>query len=295
MFINGVEIEDTFAEAFQMYGTRLIITALTPEWAMTTATVVTGFATSVIGCGCEAGIEGVVEDTPDGRPGVAVLFFSMSKSDLEKQLLNRVGQGIMTAPTTACYSGLSAPDKIGVGSKIRYFGDGYQISKLVDGRRFWRIPVMDGEFILEESFGFKKAVGGGNFLILGTDLPQTLQAAEAAVEAMRGIKGVAFPFPGGIVRSGSKVGSKYKFLTASTNTAYCPTIKGQVESSLEEAVNCVLEIVIDGLELEDVEEAMRKGIKAACRPGIVKISAGNYGGSLGKYQIHLTDILERAL
>lgn len=295
MFINGVEIEDTFAEAFQMYGTRIIITAITPEWAMTTAAVATGFATSVIGCGCEAGIEGIVEDTPDGRPGVAVLFFGMSKGDLEKQLLNRVGQGIMTAPTSACYNGLSVPERLEVGGKIRYFGDGYQISKLVDGRRFWRIPVMEGEFILEESFGFKKSVGGGNFLILGEDLPRTLEAAEAAVEAMGGIKGVAFPFPGGIVRSGSKVGSRYKFLTASTNTAYCPTIKGQVESSLEESVGCVLEIVIDGLELEDVEEAMRKGIEAACRPGIVKISAGNYGGNLGKYQIHLTDILERAL
>lgn len=292
MFINGVAVEKTFAEAFQMYGTRMIITAITPEWAMTTAMVVTGFATSVIGCGCEAGIEGTVADTPDGRPGVALLFFGMSKNDLEKQLIKRVGQGIMTAPTSACYNGLPVPERLEVGGKIRYFGDGYQISKLVDGRRFWRIPVMEGEFILEETFGVKKAVGGGNFLILGENVPRTLEAAEIAVKAMRGIEGVALPFPGGIVRSGSKVGSKYKFLSASTNTAYCPTIKGQVESSLEGAVGCVLEIVIDGLDLEGVEEAMRRGIRAACRPGIVKITAGNYGGDLGKYQIHLADILE---
>ncbi|MGI6406466.1 MAG: formylmethanofuran--tetrahydromethanopterin N-formyltransferase [Syntrophaceticus sp.] len=295
MFINGVMIEDTFAEAFQMYGTRLIITAISPKWAMTTAQVVTGFATSVIGCGCEAGIEGMVEDTPDGRPGVSCLFFGMSKKDLEKQLLNRVGQGIMTAPTSACYNGLDVPDRLEVGGKIRYFGDGYQISKLINGRRFWRIPVMEGEFILEEEFGVKKSVGGGNFLILGEDVPKTLEAAEAAVEAMRGVRGVALPFPGGIVRSGSKVGSQYKFLSASTNTAYCPTIKGQVKSSLDEAVGCVLEIVIDGLDLEGVEEAMRLGIKAACKPGIVKITAGNYGGSLGKFHLHLADILECAL
>ncbi|NLA26978.1 MAG: formylmethanofuran--tetrahydromethanopterin N-formyltransferase [Firmicutes bacterium] len=295
MFINGVAIEDTFAEAFQMYGTRIIITAITPEWAMTTARVVTGFATSVIGCGCEAGIEGTVEDTPDGRPGVAVLFFGMSKNDLEKQLIKRVGQGIMTAPTSACYNGLPVTERLEVGGKIRFFGDGFQISKVVEGRRFWRIPVMEGEFILEESFGVKKSVGGGNFLILGEDLRRTLEAAETAVRAMTGIKGVALPFPGGIVRSGSKVGSRYKFLTASTNTPYCPTIKGQVQSSLEDTVGCVLEIVIDGLDLEDVEEAMRRGIEAACGPGIVKISAGNYGGNLGKYKIHLTDILERAL
>ncbi len=291
MFINRVEIEDTFAEAFQMYGTRLIITAVSEKWAMTTAQVVTGFATSVIGCGCEAGIEGVLEKTPDGRPGVSVLFFAMSKKELEKQMMRRLGQGIMTAPSTACYNGLDAPDRIDIGGKIRFFGDGFQISKLIDGIRYWRIPVMEGEFIVEESVGMKKSVGGGNFLILGVDLAHTLNAAELAVEAIRGMEGIALPFPGGIVRSGSKVGSKYKFLSASTNTAYCPTIRNQVDSALSPDIGCVLEIVINGLEEEAVKKATGAGIRAACVAGVKKISAGNYGGNLGKYQIHLHDVL----
>lgn len=292
MRINGVEIEDTFAEAFKMYGSRFIISAASKKWAMEAATRVTGFATSVIGCGCEAGIEGEIppDETPDGRPGVSILIFTMGKKGMEEQLVNRVGQTIMTCPTTACFNGLEGEEKVKVGGKLRYFGDGFQISKLLDGRRLWRIPVMDGEFVVEDSFGIQKAVGGGNFLILGKNLEATLEAAERAVEGMRGVKGMVMPFPGGVVRSGSKISSKYKFLHASTNTAFCPTIKRQIESQLPEEVNCVLEIVIDGLDEGTVREAMQLGIKTACIPGIVRISAGNYGGTLGQYQIYLHEL-----
>lgn len=294
MRINGVEIEDTFAEAFKMYGSRFIISAVNQKWAMEAASKVTGFATSVIGCGCEAGIEGEVpsDETLDGRPGVSILIFTMGKKGMQEQLVNRIGQTVMTCPTTACFNGLEGEEKVKVGGKLRYFGDGFQISKLLDGRRLWRIPVMDGEFVVEDSFGIQPAVGGGNFLILGKDLEVTLEAVERAIEEMKGVKGVAMPFPGGIVRSGSKISSKYKFMHASTNTAFCPTIKRQVESQLSEKVNCVLEIVIDGLDEEVVREVMKLGIKAACIRGIERISAGNYGGTLGQYQIHLHELFK---
>jgi formylmethanofuran--tetrahydromethanopterin N-formyltransferase len=289
--INGVEIEDTFAEGFKMWGTRVIITAKNRKWALEAATKMTGFATSVIGCKCEAGIESEVTDTPDGRPGFSVLLFTPSKDDLPKRLMERVGQTVMTCPTTACFNGLPSDSMLSIGGQLRYFGDGYQASKVIDGRRFWRIPVMEGEFLIEEKFGMQRSVGGGNFLILGENGDVTLEATERAVEAMQKVRGVVLPFPGGIVRSGSKTRSRYKFLIASTNDAYCPTLRGSVDSALPESVNCVLEIVIDGLDLPSVEESTRVGIRAACIPGIRRISAGNYGGTLGQFQIHLHKVL----
>jgi len=294
MQINNVEIEDTFAEAFKMWGSRLIITAINERWAMTAAQVVTGFATSIIGCGCEAGIGGLVspEQTPDGRPGVLVLFFTMSKGDMEKYLLLRLGQCVMTTPTSACYNDLLSDAKVKVGGKLRYFGDGFQSSKLLEERRLWRVPVMDGEFVIEESFGLKEAVGGGNFIILGDNQTNALAAAEAAVEAIREVPGVILPFPGGIVRSGSKLGSRYKGQNVSINTAYCPTIRRQVDSALPEGVNAVMEIVIDGLDEEAVRLASRVGIQAACRSGVFRISAGNYGGKLGQYHFHLHKVMD---
>jgi formylmethanofuran--tetrahydromethanopterin N-formyltransferase len=293
MEINGVTIEDTFAEAFKMWGSRLIITAATAQWAMTTAQAATGFGTSIIGCGCEAGIGRVLESdqTPDGRPGVEVLFFTTSKKSIAPVLLVRVGQCIMTAPTSACFNGLVAEKTVAVGGKLRYFGDGFQSSKLIDGRRVWRVPVMDGEFVIEEDFGMQKSVGGGNFLILAESQTAALEASEQAVAAMRQVPDIIMPFPGGIVRSGSKTSSIYKGMTASTNTAYCPTIRQQVESVLPEGVNSVMEIVIDGLNEEAIAEAMRHGVAAACQPGVVRISAGNYGGTLGQFQFHLNRIM----
>ncbi len=292
MEINGVEIEDTFAEAFKMWGTRVIITACNPRWATIAATSMTGFATSVIGCKCEAGIEGVPAETPDGRPGVSVLLFTPGKDDLPKRLMERVGQCVMTCPTTACYNGLASDTSIPIGGQLRYFGDGYQSSKLIGGRRFWRIPVMEGEFLIEEKFGMQRSVGGGNFLILGEDPAATLEAAERAVAAMSAVPGVVLPFPGGIVRSGSKTSSRYKFLIASTNDAFCPTLAGVAATALPAGINSVLEIVIDGLDVAAVEEATRVGIRAACIPGVRRISAGNYGGTLGQFQVHLRRVLE---
>jgi formylmethanofuran--tetrahydromethanopterin N-formyltransferase len=293
MFIHSTEIVDTFAEAFQMWGARVVITAENRKWASAAARSMTGFATSVIGCRCEAGIESEIpaEETPDGRPGVSVLLFGGSADGVGKRLVERIGQCVMTCPTTACFNGLDAEKTVAVGGKLRYFGDGYQIAKQLAGRRLWRVPVMEGEFVVDESFGVQPAVGGGNFLVLGRDLAVALEAVEAAVEAMQ-VPGVILPFPDGVVRSGSKPGSKYKALPASTNDAYCPTLRGvAAQTLLPEDVNCVLEIVVDGLDEAAVRESMRLGIRAAAREGIVRITAGNYGGNLGQYQIGLHELL----
>jgi formylmethanofuran--tetrahydromethanopterin N-formyltransferase len=294
-YINGVEIEDTFAEAFGMWSSRVIITAVNRKWAREAAAKMTGFATSVIACGCEAGIESDLEDTPDGRPGVSVLLFATTKDLLARHLVDRIGQCVLTCATAACFNGLQCEDQVSVGGQLRFFGDTFQISKIIDGRRHWRIPVMEGEFLVEEKFGVQRAIGGGNFLILGSAHPVALQAAELAVDAMRGIPGVILPFPGGIVRSGSKVGSRYKFLRASTNDSYCPSLRSLVSSALPEGVNSVFEIVIDGLDVEAIERAIYAGVLAACIPGIRRIAAGNYGGNLGKFKFYLHRILQEAV
>ncbi len=293
-YINGVEIEDTFAEGFGIWAGRVIISAVNRKWARRAALTMTGYATSVIGCGCEAGIEAEVPQAPDGRPGVSVLVFARNKELLAEQLVGRIGQCVLTCPTTACFNGLSCEEEVSVGKQLRFFGDGFQNSKVIGGRRYWRIPVMEGEFLVEEKFGVQRAVAGGNILILGNDPAITLRSAELAARAMRRVQDVILPFPGGIVRSGSKVGSRYKFLRASTNDAYCPTLRGLVDCALPEGVNTVFEIVVDGLNTEAVERAMRAGILSACIPGIRRISAGNYGGNLGKFKFHLHKILDEA-
>jgi formylmethanofuran--tetrahydromethanopterin N-formyltransferase len=295
--LNGVAIEDTFAEAFPMRATRLVITADRVRWAQTAAVSMTGFATSVIACGCEAGIERELapHETPDGRPGISVLLFAMSSKDLAKQLRNRVGQCVLTCATTACFAGIEGEETLPLGKALRYFGDGFQIAKKLGAKRYWRVPVMDGEFVVEDTTGLVKGIGGGNFLILATSRPAALAAAEAAIAAMREVPGVIMPFPGGIVRSGSKVGSKYKGLIASTNDAYCPTLKGQTETRLGADVEAVLEIVIDGLTEADIARATTAGVRAACalgrEQGVVAISAGNYGGKLGPHHFHLHKVL----
>ncbi|OUR65711.1 formylmethanofuran--tetrahydromethanopterin N-formyltransferase [Methylophaga sp. 42_25_T18] len=298
MIINGVIIDETFAEAFPMKGTRLIITALNAKWAMISAQAFTGFATSVIACGCEAGIEKVLDasETPDGRPGVSILIFAMGGKSLAKQVETRSGQCVLTSPTSALFSGLDNDEKeIPLGQNLRYFGDGFQISKMIDGKRYWRIPVMDGEFLAQEKTGVHNSVGGGNFLVLAESQAQALAACEAAIVEMKKIPNVIMPFPGGVVRSGSKVGSKFKALNASTNDAFCPTLKGQTKSDLSPEVESVMEIVIDGLTKEDIDKAMRVGIQAVCdlgaENGIRRISAGNYGGKLGPFHFHLQEIM----
>lgn len=298
MIVNGVAIDDSFAEAFPMHGTAIQVTAVNETWAMEAARSFTGFATSVIACGCEAGIDRALTpaETRDGRPGVRILLFAMDRTSLATQLATRLGQCVLTSPSSACYADLAGETTIDLGSAIRWFADGWQISKKFGTRHFWRLPVMEGEFVCEAKTGVtREGVGGGNLLFMARTGPQALAAAEAAVAAMRTVPDVIMPFPGGIVRSGSKIGGKYKGMIASTNEAYCPTLKGVTPSALGPEIGSVLEIVIDGLSAEAVADAMRAGLKAAVdlgpEEGALRIGAGNYGGNLGPHHFHLKDLV----
>ena len=298
MIYKGIKIDNTFAEAFNMKASRIIVTADNSKWAKNACNSFTGFATSVIACGIEAGIEMELKksETPDGRPGYSILLFSMSRSQLEKQLETGVGQCVLTCPTTAIFSGMDGEDMIPLGKNLRYFGDGYQISKKIQNKRFWRIPVMDGEFLCEELTASVPAIGGGNFLVLSNNRKSCLEACEIAVNSIKDLPNVITPFPGGVVRSGSKVGSKYKALIASTNDAFCPTLRSLTNSMLAKDVNCVMEIVINGISSEDISLATRRCIdsisKSKIKKDIVSISAGNYGGKLGQYHFHLRKIMK---
>jgi formylmethanofuran--tetrahydromethanopterin N-formyltransferase len=292
---NGVSIDATYAEAFDMRATALVITAPTSRWARIAAVSMTGYATSVIACGVEAGIDAELpaETTADGRPGVRVLLFAGSTAELQKQLINRVGQCVLTSPGSACYAGLAGTEPLKLGDGLRYFADGWQISKRLPDRHFWRLPVMDGEFVCEGTTGLTKgAVGGGNLILMSRTSEGALAAAEAAAGAVAAVPDAIAPFPGGIVRSGSKVGSKYKGMIASTNHLYCPTLRGAVpDSALGPDITAVLELVIDGLTPDAVEAAMRAGLTAivALGPerGACRVGAGNYGGKLGRHHFHL--------
>ncbi|MDD4093105.1 MAG: formylmethanofuran--tetrahydromethanopterin N-formyltransferase [Methanothrix sp.] len=296
MEINGIAIEDTFAEGFPIKMARVLITAVTERWAIEAAREATGFGTSVIGCPAEAGIECIVsgDETPDGRPGVNILICNMGYKNLENSLLFRVGQCVLTAPTTSAFSGMPQAEKqFDTGRKLKFFGDGFEKQAEMFGRSVWTIPRMSGDFIVEQSFGAMDGIAGGNFLILAQNQSAGLMAAEAAVDAIGKVKGTITPFPGGVVASGSKVGSKYKFLKASTNTAFCTSLREDGVCTLSEDISSVFEIVINGVNKEAIGAAMKAGINAACRvPGVLKISAANYEGKLGTHQFPLHVVLE---
>ncbi|UCB61247.1 MAG: formylmethanofuran--tetrahydromethanopterin N-formyltransferase, partial [Candidatus Bathyarchaeota archaeon] len=292
------KIEDTFAEMFSMWAGRILITAENERWALTGAQTTTGFAASIIMSPAEAGVEGTLspDKTPDGRPGALIQIYHRTRRDLKTQMILRIGQCIMTCPTTTAFDALpKAKRRLKVGRSLRLFGDGFQKRDEMYGRKVWRIPVMEGEFVVEDSFGAMRAVAGGNFLIMAESQKAGLQAAEEAVDAInKRSKYAVLTFPGGICRAGSKAGSmKYK-LKASTFHSYCPKLKALVpDSKVPENVNSVYEIVINGLDLDAVKKAMAEGIRATVKvPGILKISAGNYGGKLGPFKAHLKEVFE---
>jgi formylmethanofuran--tetrahydromethanopterin N-formyltransferase len=292
--IQGTQIEDTFAEAFGMSYARLWITAEDDHWLQAAVREFTGYSSSVIACDLESGLEHWMagESTPDGRVGASVLAFGFSSDALARAVPNRVGQCVMTCPSTAVYDGLPTEVKrLPLGKQIRFFGDGFQKSKLIGGRRYWRIPVMDGEFLVQESLGIAKGVAGGNIIIQARNQRAGLAAARRGAEAVTELPNVITPFPGGVARSGSKVGSRYKALKASTSDPYCPTLRGLVESKLHAEANCAFEIVFDGVSEAAVAEAMKRSIAAAAGEDIVAITAGNYGGKLGKYHFHLRELM----
>jgi formylmethanofuran--tetrahydromethanopterin N-formyltransferase len=321
MRIKGTLIEDTHAEAFRAWASRLIVTGADRPWAVDHAVrSAIGYGTSVIGCDAEAGLERWLDpaQTPDGRPGAAMLFFARQPHDLASAVANRAGQCLMTCPTTAVFDGLPGvgdePDetRFELGDGLRFFGDGYQEATDWRGRRCWKVPVMDGDFLVEATAGAVRGCAGGNFLICGRDQMAALSAAQQAVAAIAEVNhttgdaiqplptgvpsapcpGVITPFPGGMARSGSKVGGRYEGMGASTNDAFCPTLRDRVQSRVPAGANCLYEIVIDGMTLGAVMAAMRAGIVAACGPGVVAISAGNYGGKLGKVNIRLHEVLQ---
>ena len=293
---HTVQIQDTFAEMFPLWVSRILITAENEKWVQIAANVTTGFATSVIMAPAEAATESVVsaEQTPDKRPGALVQIYNRDRFALKHQLMERIGQCIMTCPTTAAFNGLLGKRVLRVGSSLRYFGDGFQKKTRVADRKCWKIPVMEGNFIVEDGFGAQEGVAGGNFMIFAGDQAAGLKAAEAAADAIRArAPDVIMPFPGGVCRSGSKAGSlKYK-MKASTNHPYCPTLRTLVpDSVVPENVNCVYEIVMNGLSLDAVKNAMKQGVTAAAEvPGVVKISSGNYGGRLGPFKALLKDAI----
>ena len=294
---DPVRIEDTFAEMFPLWAGRILITAANEKWALIAARTASGFASSIIMSPAEASVETLVgpEETPDGRPGAIIQIYQGSRGALKNQMSLRIGQCIMTCPTTAVFDSLpKAKRRVSIGRSLRYFGDGFQKEAEVGGRKVWRIPVMEGEFVVEDEFGIMKAVASGNMLILAKDWESALKASEDAKEAIsKNIRGAIMPFPGGLCRAGSKVGSlKYK-LPASTNHQYCPTLRTLVpDSKVPEGVGSVYEIVINGLNQKVVKKAMCVGINAAIKvPGVVKITAGNYGGKLGPYRGDLKEVL----
>ena len=294
MKLGPTVIDDTFAEAFRMRYTRLIVTAHDDHWLDAAVREFTGYSASVIACDLEAGQEARLapEQTQDGRPGASLLAFGFSTDALAAAVPNRTGQCVMTCPSTAVYDGLpEAAERIPLGKHIRYFGDGYQKSKLWGGHRFWRIPVMDGEFLIQEHAGVAKGVAGGNVILQAVSQPVALAAARRGVAATEALPGVMTPFPGGVARSGSKVGSRYKKLKASTADAFCPTLRGRVPTQLHEGANCALEIVIDGVDEDAVGRAMAEAMRAAAGDGVLAISAGNYGGQLGKFHFHLHQLV----
>jgi formylmethanofuran--tetrahydromethanopterin N-formyltransferase len=294
MLIESTRIADTFAEAFRLRFARLVVTAHDEHWLDAAVRAASGYGTSVIGCDAEAGLERLLPagETPDGRPGAALMFFGFAAAGVAAAVANRVAQCLLTCPTTAVFDGLpEAEERFPLGGHVRFFGDGFEKSKVVAGRRHWRVPVMDGEFLIEETAGIAKGVGGGNFIVQGESLEAALAAVRQSVAAIAAVAGTITPFPGGAVRSGSKVGSRYESLRASTNEAFCPSLAGRVPSELDPAAACGIEVVIDGSDEGAVARAMAAGIRAAAGPGIPAISAGNYGGKLGKFQFRLYDVL----
>lgn len=294
---NTCEIADTFAEMFPMWAGRVLITADSEKWALTAAQVATGLATSVIMSPAEAGVESMATTgkTPDNRPGVLIQIYNRNRFELKSQMILRIGQCIMTCPTAAAFDAmLNAKRRMKVGRSLRYFGDGFQKRRVVGDRKVWKIPVMEGDFVVEDTFGAAEAVAGGNFLIMAKDKSGGLRAAEEAANAIRNSESeVIMPFPGGICRSGSKAGSlKYK-LRASTNHPFCPGLRTLVsDSQVPENVSCVYEIVVNGLTLDAVKKAMGCGVRAAASsPSVLRVSAGNYGGRIGPYKAFLKELL----
>jgi len=292
------DVDDTYAEAFRSIYAEILITARDRTWLDHAVSACTGNASSAILCDCEAGFDRYVDaaETPDRRPGAVVQFhiprFHKDRAQrLERSLLVRVSQNVLTCPTTACFNLLDEPEqRVPLGRKLSYFGDGHQYRDERFGKRVWVVPILSGEFVIERGFGYRDGLMGGNLWFFGSDADSALAAAERAAAAASQTPGVILPFPGGIASSGSKAGSRYKFMIASTFAEYCPTLRDQLasQSRLPDSVRSVQEIIINGHDLPTIVTATQAAIRAAVdTPKLLRVSAGNYGGRLGKSFIYL--------
>jgi formylmethanofuran--tetrahydromethanopterin N-formyltransferase len=302
MHVKGTHIAATECEVFTLWASRLIVTAVDPFWRDAAVQAATGYGSSIIGCDCEAGLEQplTADQTPDGRPGAALLFFHRRVEKLAQAVQNRAGQCLMTTPTTAVFDGLPTvadpSQRLGLGGWLRFFGDGHQRQTEHAGRTGWAIPVMDGDFFAEATVGCDQAVGGAAVFVQGADPASTLTAARQGVEAIASQPGIITPFPGGVCRSGSKVGSRYRKLIASTNDAYCPTLRhaSGLSSQLPDSVNCVYEVVIDGLTSEAVQQAVGTLVHHAAGEEVFQISTGVHGGKLTGQRWALRSMVQSA-
>jgi len=305
---STAEIDDTYAEAFRSLYAEVLVTARDRQWLDHAVAAATGNASSTILCDCEAGIDryvgpdgGATTDakdaaaTPDGRPG-AVLQFHVPRfrSDrvqaLERSLLVRISQNVLTCPTAACFNLLDTQPYYKLGRKIAFFGDGHQQRGVRHGRKVWVVPTLGGQFVIDRRFGYREGLMGGNLWLMGRDEAAALTAAQRAQQAVAATPGVITPFPGGIAGSGSKAGSRYKFAVASTYAEYCPTLRDKLgdKSHVPAGVGSIMEVIINGRDLETIAAATQAAIRAAVdTPGLLKISAGNYGGRLGKSFVYL--------
>ncbi len=295
-------IDDTYAEAFRSIYVEFLVTARDPRWVAHAVNAVTGNASSTILCDCEAGVDRFVGPggdelyvTPDGRPGAIVqLHVPRFRKDrveaLEKAALVRISQNVLTCPTAACFNLIDSESYFRLGKKIAYFGDGFQKRIERYGRRMWWIPTLGGEFVLDRRLGYADGLMGGNLWFFGETDEAALMAAEAGVAAVGTCPGVIMPFPGGVAGSGSKAGSKYKFMFASTYENFCPQLveDPRANSRLPKNVRSVMEIIINGRDLNAIVDATQAAIAATVNtPGLLRISAGNYGGRLGKSFVYL--------
>jgi formylmethanofuran--tetrahydromethanopterin N-formyltransferase len=294
-------VEDTYAEAFRSLYARVLVTARDRKWLLAACEKATGHASSTILCDCEAGIEQILDgkskgqETPDGRIGALLQFhvprFRKDRVEhLERVLLARLSQNVLTCPTTRCFNALDSDPYFKLGRKIAFFGDGHQFRSEMFGQKGWTIPTLGGEFFLSRRFGYADGIMGGNLWFLGTSEDAAIEAADRAAQAANEAPNVITTFPGGVAASASKAGSSYKFLIASTYAEYCPTLREKLgaASRVPESVHSIMEIIINGASLQDVADATYAAIEAALPvPGIVKISAGNYGGRLGKSFVYL--------
>jgi formylmethanofuran--tetrahydromethanopterin N-formyltransferase len=299
---SGAPVDDTYAEAFKSLYAEILVTARDRRWLDHALHAVTGNASSTILCDCEAGLDRYVGPggdaavlTPDGRPGAIVQFhlprFRKERVDaLERALLVRISQNVLTCPTAACFNLLDTDPYFKLGRKVAYFGDGYQFRDTRYGRPVWVVPSLSGEFIIDRRFGYRDGLMGGNLWLFGKDVDAALDAAERGTAAVAAIPGVITPFPGGIAASGSKAGSRYSFAIASTFEKFCPTLRGApgVDTALPDGVNSVMEIIINGRDIGSIVAATQAAIAASAEtPGLIRISAGNYAGKLGKNFIYL--------